>query len=60
MDAAIKGLDNYIKYIQDTDQEPRYILHGSTYLNQERWEDEYETVSWQDKLKQELESEGKL
>ena len=35
------GLKNYLIYIKANKLEPRYILHGSTWFHQRRWNDEY-------------------
>ena len=35
------GLDNYIKYIKIEKVAPQYIKHGSTWFNQECWNDDY-------------------
>lgn len=40
-DAIDKGLDNYIAYVKLNKLEQRYILHGSTWMHQRRWNDEY-------------------
>lgn len=36
-----KGLDNYITHIKSKNIEQKYIAHGSTWFNQERWDDEF-------------------
>ena len=35
------GIERYKAFIQASRTEERYILHGSTWFNQRRWEDEY-------------------
>ncbi len=35
----LDGLENYCQHLPSENQ---YILHASTFLNQERWTDEYE------------------
>lgn len=35
------GIDNYIRYIQIEKIEQQYIKHGSTWFNQECWNDDY-------------------
>ena len=40
-DVIDKGLDNYIAYIKLNKIETRFIAHGSTWMNERRWEDEY-------------------
>lgn len=35
------GLDNYIKYIKFEKVDQQYIKHGSTWFNQECWNDDY-------------------
>lgn len=36
-----KGLENYIEYCKTKKMEKQYIKHGSTWFNQECWNDEY-------------------
>ena len=40
-DVIDKGLDNYIAYVKFNKLEQKYILHGSTWMHQRRWNDEY-------------------
>ena len=40
-----KGLDRYLKYIKDNNIPEQYIKHGSTWFNQQGWNDEYEYKS---------------
>lgn len=35
------GINNYIRYIQIEKIEPQYVKHGSTWFNQECWNDDY-------------------
>lgn len=35
------GLYRYIGYLEQQGTEERYIMHGSTWFNQEKWQDEY-------------------
>lgn len=37
------GLDKYINYINQNNIKTQYIKHGSTWFNEECWNDEYET-----------------
>jgi hypothetical protein len=39
---AIEGLSRYKQWLALCGVEHAYILHASTYLNQQRWTDEYE------------------
>lgn len=41
------GLDRYVKYIHESNINIQYIKHGSTWFNQECWNDDYKTVSKQ-------------
>lgn len=38
--AAISGLDQYLKYWQVKGTQSDFIMHASTFINQERWTDE--------------------
>ena len=40
-DTIDKGLDNYIAYVKLNKIEVRFIAHGSTWMHQRRWNDEY-------------------
>lgn len=40
-EAVMIGLDNYIKYITIEKIQPQYIKQGSTWFNQECWNDDY-------------------
>ena len=40
-DVIKKGLENYINYIKTKKIDKQYIKHGSTWFNQECWNDEY-------------------
>ena len=35
------GLNNYLTYIKANKLETRYIVHGSTWFHQHRWNDEF-------------------
>lgn len=43
------GIDAYRAYIETRHIEPRYIKHGSTWFNQQCWEDDYETDQYLEK-----------
>ena len=36
-----QGVVNYSQYIEIERVEPRYVMHGSTWFNQRRWNDDY-------------------
>ena len=38
---VLKGLENYVRYITTGKIEPQYIKQGSTWFNQECWNDDY-------------------
>lgn len=38
------GLYRYIRYLEQQETEESYIQHGSTWFNQEKWQDEYITT----------------
>lgn len=38
------GLYRYIRYLEQQGTEEQYIMHGSTWFNQEKWQDEYITT----------------
>lgn len=40
---VLNGLENYVKYITIEKIEQQYIKHGSTWFNQECWNDDYTT-----------------
>lgn len=40
-DVILNGLKNYINEIKEKKTEEKYIAHPTTWLNQERWNDEY-------------------
>lgn len=42
------GIKAYISEIERTGREKQYILHGSTWFHQHRWEDDYSTDSEED------------
>jgi hypothetical protein len=35
------GLYRYIRYLEQQETDEQYIMHGSTWFNQEKWQDEY-------------------
>jgi hypothetical protein len=39
-----KGLDNYIEHLKKTKTQNQYIKQGSTWFNQECWNDDYKTT----------------
>lgn len=43
-----KGLQNYINYIKANKIDKKYIKHGSTWFNQQCWNDSYESEQKQD------------
>lgn len=43
------GLYRYIDYLKDQGTDEQYIQHGSTFFNQEKWQDEFETTHFQKK-----------
>lgn len=38
------GLYRYLRYIEQQDMDEQYIQHGSTFFNQEKWQDEFITT----------------
>lgn len=36
-----QGISNYIFYIKESGLDPKYIKHGSTWFNQQSWNDDY-------------------
>lgn len=51
----INGLKRYIEYLNINCTEQEFIAHGSTWLNQERWQDLYITQSAKKKARNPLE-----
>ena len=41
-----KGVENYSRYVENNRIEQEYIKHGSTWFNQECWNDEYGGVKY--------------
>lgn len=39
-----QGLENYVKYCEENKTDKQYIKHGSTWFNQQCWDDEYTTT----------------
>lgn len=50
-ETIINGLYRYINYLETQGTEEQYIMHGSTWMNQAKWEDEYICVATQKKPK---------
>jgi hypothetical protein len=50
-ETIINGLYQYKAYLEATDSEEQYIAHASTWLNQERWENDYLIVQKKKKMK---------
>jgi hypothetical protein len=48
------GLYRYLKHIEQAELEEQYIQHGSTWFNQEKWQDEYITAGINKKPKDAL------
>jgi hypothetical protein len=40
-----KGLYKYIEYLEQQQTEERFIMHGSTWFTQEKWQDEYVSIA---------------
>ena len=38
------GLEMYVQYVQTQQTDKQYIKHGSTWFNQQAWQDDYRTV----------------
>jgi hypothetical protein len=49
------GLERYIEQLEIVGTEPEYIMHGSTFFNQERFNDEYNVVGLKKKPKSAIE-----
>jgi hypothetical protein len=49
------GLYRYLRYIEQQDMDEQFIQHGSTFFNQEKWQDEFITTGIQKKPKNALE-----
>jgi len=49
------GLYRYLRYIEQQDMDEQFIQHGSTFFNQEKWQDEFITTGLQKKPKNALE-----
>ena len=39
------GVSRYVEYIEARGTEMQFVCHASTFLNQERWEDEYPSLT---------------
>ena len=44
-----QGIRNYIFYIKESGLEPKYIKHGSTWFNQQCWNDDYTVYKKEEK-----------
>ena len=44
-DVILQGVKNYLKEIEIKKTDEQYIAHPATWLNQERWNDEYQRIS---------------
>lgn len=53
-DVILKGLENYNEYIKQTNKSQQYIKQGSTWFNQECWNDEYPREKTFDEMWKEL------
>ena len=53
-DTILKGLENYNEYIKQTNKSQQYIKQGSTWFNQECWNDEYTREKTFDEMWKEL------
>jgi hypothetical protein len=49
------GLYRYITYLEQQETEESFIMHGSTWFNQEKWQDEYITTGMNKKPKNAME-----
>ena len=49
------GLYRYLKYIEQQELDEQYIQHGSTFFNQEKWQDEFITTGVNRKPKNAME-----
>ena len=43
---AKRGIENYNQFIRQNGVKKEYIKHGSTWFNQECWNDDYETLEY--------------
>ena len=41
-ESLMTGVKNYVAHLEKLKPEKRFVCHASTWLNQERWTDEYE------------------
>lgn len=46
---AKQGISNYIFYIKESGLDPKYIKHGSTWFNQQSWNDDYTVYKKEEK-----------
>jgi DNA-binding PadR family transcriptional regulator len=49
------GLYRYIRYLEQQETDESFIMHGSTWFNQEKWQDEYITTGINKKPKNAME-----
>lgn len=49
-ETIMNGLYKYISYIEENNTEDNFIAHASTWLNQERWENEYLAIRKKKKM----------
>lgn len=47
---VLKGIENYIRYIEENNIEPQFIKHGDTYFNNRSWLDIYSVQENNDDL----------
>lgn len=47
---VMHGIKSYNFFIMETKVEPQYIKHGSTWFNQECWNDDYSVISKKEKV----------
>ena len=46
-----QGIRNYIFYIKESGLDPQFIKHGSTWFNQQCWNDDYTVYKQESKFK---------
>lgn len=56
LEAIMNGIEGYKRYINANHIEPKYVKQGSTFFNQNSWEDDWQTSgrSWKRTLSQSL------
>lgn len=45
-----EGLYRYVRYLEQQETEEQFIMHGSTWFNQEKWQDEYISITPKKKI----------